>query len=119
LSGIQKELGPKGFAVAAGVLNEDGNIPEFIQRFNPGFPVGNINRLGAYEYMQMKSDEHVFVPFMVFIDRKGIIRSQYTGRDTILDEASSDKTLRDEAEKFLNERGTTGKAKPAAKPAAH
>ena len=119
MSGIQKELGPKGFAVVAGVLNEDGNIPEFIQRFNPGFPVGNINRLGAYEYMQMKSDEHVFVPFMVFIDRKGIIRSQYTGTDKILDEAQSDKTLRDEAEKYLNEGSRTVKAKPKAKPAAH
>jgi len=119
LSGIQKELGPKGFAVIAGVLNEDANIPEFIQRFNPGFPVGDINRLGAYEYMQMKSDERVFVPFMVFIDRKGIIRSQYTGTDKILDEAQSEKTLREEAEKYLNDRGSAGKAKPNAKRAAH
>jgi hypothetical protein len=119
LSGIQKELGPKGFAVIAGVLNEDANIPEFIQRFNPGFPVGDINRLGAYEYMQMKSDEHVLVPFMVFIDRKGIIRSQYTGTDKILDEAQSEKTLREEAEKFLNEGSRTGKAKPKPKPAVH
>lgn len=111
MSGIQKELGPKGFAVVEGVVNEDGNIPEFIQKFNPSFPVGKANTLGVLEYMQMNPSVRAFVPYMVFIDRQGIIRAQYTGSDKIMDESVSDKLLREEAEKYLNESPAKPKAK--------
>jgi len=110
LSGIEKELGPKGFAVVAGTLNDDPNIPDFIQRFTPSFPVGEANKQDAINYMQFDPAQRLpFVPYMVFIDRKGVIRAQYTGSDKILDETQSDKLLREEALKFLNERATKPK----------
>jgi hypothetical protein len=65
--------------------------------------------------MQMRLTDRVFVPYMVFIDRKGMIRSQYTGTDPILNEAQSEKLLRDEALKYLNESAGPAKAKPAHK----
>jgi hypothetical protein len=117
LSGIQKELGPKGFAVVAGTLNDNPNIPDFMQRFNPGFPVGEVNHLGVYEYLQMNPGMRVFVPYMVFIDRKGMIRSQYTGTDKIMDETQSGALLREEALKFLSE--SAGPAKTKAKSSSH
>ena len=117
MSGIQKELGPKGFAVLAGTVNDDPNIPEFNQRFEPGFPIGEADKLGALEYMQMDpSKRPPFVPYVVFIDRKGIIRAQYTGSDKILDESQSDKLLREEALKLLNDKAAPGKAKPKKQP---
>ncbi len=117
MSGIQKDLGPKGFQVLAGTINDDPNIPGFIQQFNPPFPVGSADKLGAMQYMQINLKERPpYVPYMVFIDRKGIIRSQYTGSDKILDETQSDKLLRAEAEKFLNEGAAT---KPQAKRKPH
>ncbi|HEV2691119.1 MAG TPA: hypothetical protein VGV35_21330 [Bryobacteraceae bacterium] len=94
-------------------MNDDPNIPDFIQRFNPTFPVGEANKLGAFEYMQLDtSQKPPFVPYMVFIDRKGMIRAQYTGADKILDESQSDKLLREEALKLLNESAAPGKSKP-------
>ncbi|HYL76678.1 MAG TPA: hypothetical protein VEU96_20860 [Bryobacteraceae bacterium] len=110
MSGIEQELGPKGFAVVAGTLNDDPNIPDFIQRFHPNFPVGEANKLDAIQYMQFPPAQRLpFVPYMVFIDRQGVIRAQYVGSDKILDETQSDKLLREEALKFLNE--TTAPAK--------
>jgi len=98
--------------VVAGTLNDNPNIPEFIQRFNPGFPVGEANHTGAYEYMQMSMTARVYVPYMVFIDRKGIIRSQYTGTDKIMDETQSGALLREEALKYLNESSAPSKSRP-------
>jgi hypothetical protein len=98
--------------VVAGTINDNPNIPDFIKRFNPSFPVGEANHLGAYEYMQMSLTERVYVPYMVFIDRKGIIRSQYTGTDKIMDEALSGALLREEALKYLNESAAPAKSKP-------
>ena len=93
LSEIQKEFGNKVFAVLAGTLNEDPDIPSFIQRFNPTFPIGEANKLAAFQYMQLSLKERPpFVPYMVFIDRKGTIRSQYTGSDKILDGPESGET---------------------------
>jgi len=112
LSEIQKELGDKGFAVLAGTLNEDPDIPSFIQRFNPTFPIGEANKLAAFQYMQLSLKERPpFVPYMVFIDRKGTIRSQYTGSDKILDGPESAKLLREEALKFVDENTTPVKSK--------
>jgi hypothetical protein len=101
--------------VVAGTINDNPNIPDFIRRFNPGFPVGEANHLGAYEYMQMHLTDRAYVPYMVFIDRKGMIRSQFTGADPILNEAESEKLLREEALKYLNESAAPARQKPAHK----
>jgi hypothetical protein len=116
LSGIQKDLGPKGFQVLAGAINDEPNIAGFIQQYNPPFPVGIANKLGAIQYMQIGMTERLpYVPYMVFIDRMGTIRAQYVGDDKVLDETQSDKLLRAEAEKLLNE----GAAKPKPTRKAH
>jgi len=71
--------------VIEGVLNEDANLPDFIQRYNPPFPVGMADRLKVYEYLQMSPMLRAYVPWMVFIDRKGMIRAQFTGTDPALE----------------------------------
>lgn len=78
--------------------------------------MGEANHLGAYEYMQMNLSARVYVPYMVFIDRKGIIRSQYTGTDKIMDETQSGALLREEALKYLNESTAPAKTKPKSPP---
>jgi len=53
------------------------------------------------------------VPFVVFIDRQGVIRAQYTGVDEAFFDNQQEQHMRDEVEKLLNEGGA--KVKPAAK----
>jgi hypothetical protein len=102
----------------AGTLNDNPNIPDFMQRYNPGFPVGEADKLGAFQYMQLDLGQRPpFVPYMVFIDRQGMIRAQYVGTDKILDENQSEKLLREEALKFLNESAAPEKSRK--KSAAH
>ncbi len=50
----------------------------------------------------------------MFIDRKGVIRAQYTGVDEAFFDAQQEQHMRDEVEKLLNEGGGV-KHKPAHK----
>ena len=113
MSGIAKDLKPKGFEVAVGAVNEDGNVPDFIKTYNPPFPVGKAGGMNALEYLQWPPSERPLVPFMVFIDRKGMIRAQFTGADAKFFDDGQEKNIREQAQKLLNE-GTTP-AKKAAK----
>lgn len=114
LNGIQKDLGPKGFQVLAGAM-DDGSIPDFIKRFDPQFPVGHVDQINVMTYMQLSPNTRTLVPFILFIDRNGMIQSQYTGGDTFLsDEASQEKSIRDELAKYMNKSNTK-----VARPAAH
>lgn len=109
MNGIAKDLKPKGFEVAAGAVNEDGNVPDFIKTYNPPFPVGKAGGLNALEYLQWPPNIRPLVPFMVFIDRKGMIRAQFTGADTAFFENEQEKNIREQAEKLLNEGATPAK----------
>jgi hypothetical protein len=92
-----------------GALNADANLPLFIQQFQPSFPVGMANQLDALNFMQISPMVRTFVPYIAFIDRKGIIRAQFTGGD-VTDE-TLEKILRENAEKLVNERSRPAKAK--------
>jgi hypothetical protein len=103
LSGIEKDLGPKGFAVVEAAVNENPDIPGFVQKYSATFPVGTAAGLGALEYMQWPPSQRPLVPLMAFIDRTGVIRAQYTGYDTEFFGDNLEKNIRAEAEKLLKE----------------
>jgi hypothetical protein len=109
LSGIAKDLKPQGFEVAEGAVNEDANVPDFIKTYNPPFPVGKAGGLNALEYLQWPPNVRPLVPFMVFIDRKGMIRAQYTGADTKFFDDGQEKNIREQVEKLLHEGATPAK----------
>jgi peroxiredoxin len=112
---IYPELAPKGLAVVEAALNENPDIGSFVAQFKVPFPVGTASVLPALDYIQWPKDKRPLVPFLVFIDRNGVIRAQYTGVDEAFFDAQQEQHMRDEAEKLLNE--GSGKAKPAHKPA--
>lgn len=67
------------------------------------------NQLDALNFMQISPMVRTFVPYIAFIDRKGIIRAQFTGGD-VTDE-TLENVLRENAEKLVNERSHPAKAK--------
>ena len=91
-------------------------FPSFVSQFKVPFPVGTAGVMSALDYIQWPKDKRPLVPFLVFIDRKGVIRAQYTGVDEAFFDNQQEQHMRDEAEKLLNEGG--GKAKPAHKTSA-
>jgi peroxiredoxin len=110
---IYPELAPKGFAVVEAALNDNPNIPSFVSQFKVPFPVGTAGVLPALDYIQWPKDKRPLVPFLVFIDRNGVIRAQYTGVDEAFFDNQQEQHMRDQAEKLLNE--GSGQAKTAHK----
>lgn len=114
LEGMYPELAPKGFAVVEAALNENPDIPSFVSQNKVPWPVGTAGVLAALDYIQWPKDKRPLVPFVVFIDRQGVIRAQYTAVDeAFFADNQQEQHLRDEVDKLLNEGG--GKAKPAHK----
>ena len=109
LSGIYRDLGPKGLEVVEAAVNEGADVPAFIQQFQPPFPVGTAGALAALDYMQWPKEKRPLVPFVVFIDKQGMIRSQYTGVDEAFFDDHQEQHLRDEISKLMMERVAHGK----------
>ena len=87
-------------------INENPNVPGFIQTFKPNFPVGTSDNGKVREFMQIPMFERSFVPFLVLIDRQGVIRFQHTGGELAYfneDVVKQAKNIRDDAEKLLTE----------------
>ena len=80
---LQAEYGPRGFQVLATAIEDMAAmaVPDFIKRFQPNFPVGYNNRQQLIEYLQLNADMRMMMPQLVFVDREGTIRAQYSGDD--------------------------------------
>ena len=76
-------------------------IPAFIQQFQPNFPTGYADFNSVLEYLQLSMMTPGYVPKMVFIDRKGVIQSQYEGQNPFFTDQDQDKNVRAELEKML------------------
>jgi peroxiredoxin len=114
LGGIYPQLAAKGFAVVEAALNDNPDIPSFVSQFKVPWPVGTAGVLQALDYMQWPKDKRPLVPFIVFIDRQGVIRAQYTGVDeAFFEDSKQEQHIREQAEMLLDEAG--GNAKPARK----
>lgn len=106
LSALEKEFGPRGLQVIEGAMSQDAKteIPKFIQDFSPAFPVGYIDYADAAKFMGFDPTSRHFVPFLTFVDRKGMIRGQYDGKSPFNAEDVQAKNIRDMVVKLIAER---------------
>lgn len=104
LSTMQNEYGARGFQVLASAIEDMAkmNVPDFIKRFQPPFPVGFSNRKDVEAYLQHPEILRLLMPQLVFIDRTGTIRAQYAGDDKFFFD-DQDKHLREQIEGLLKE----------------
>jgi len=103
LTGLQREYGPRGLQVLAAAFNPMANmlVPDFIKQYQPSFPVGYTDRIPVHTYLDHPETMQMYVPVLVFIDRKGMIRHQYLGDDPF--QQNQEKNLRDTIEALLKE----------------
>jgi peroxiredoxin len=94
LSGLERDLGPRGFQVVGVAFNEEAqNSPEAIHRFvaanQVNFPVGAASREAVMKYLGISVVERFVVPQIMIVDRKGVIRAQsdFMGTSELQDEA--------------------------------
>lgn len=104
LSTMQNEYGPRGFQVLASAIEDMAamNVPDFIKRFQPPFPVGFNNQTDVDGYLQHPVIFRLLMPQVVFIDRQGNIRAQYAGDDKFFAE-DQEKHIREQIEVLLKE----------------
>ena len=115
LSDLQKTYGDRGLQVVGAVFNENAPklVPDFI-RYKPAFPVGYAARSEVVGYLNGADPvAELWVPVVVFIDRKGVVRNQYLGDDPF--QKFFENNVRQKIEAMLREPASSKKAAPAGK----
>jgi hypothetical protein len=112
---MQNDYAPRGFQVLASAIEDMAkmDVPDFIKRFQPPFPVGFNNRDAVEAFLQHPTMFRMLMPQVVFIDRQGTIRAQYAGDDKFFAE-DQDKHLREQIEALLKESPAPQKKRAAA-----
>jgi thiol-disulfide isomerase/thioredoxin len=105
----QKQYGPRGFQVVESAVEQGaaGNVPGFLKKFNPPFPVGSDTRDPVLAFLARPAGARMLMPQLVFIDRQGMVRAQYSGEEPFFEESQADGNIRAKIEELL-------KAAPAA-----
>ena len=113
LDKLYKEYGPRGFQPLGIATNEMAQlyVPDYVKKYNLSFPVGYASRDTALAFLQHPVMLTMYVPQLVFIDRKGVIRGQYSGTDPFFQ--NEEKNMRAMIESLLNEPATADAGKKA------
>lgn len=88
LNKMYREFGAQGFTPIAVAINENANlyISDFVTKFGIAFPVGWQRSETALSFLQHPAMERMMMPQIAFIDREGVIRSQFPGTDKFFEE---------------------------------
>jgi hypothetical protein len=113
LGPISNEYGPRGAQVVECAFNEAARaaLPGFMKQFQPPFPVGYCDRASVDAYLQRSVMDitPLYVPHIVFLDRKGVIRADYAGESDFL--VKPTENIRKELDKLLSATAAKGKKK--------
>jgi peroxiredoxin len=109
---LYKEYGPQGFQPLGVAFNDRATllVPDYIKQLGLSFPVGVSPREPVVQFIQHPADQILYVPQLLIIDRKGVIRGQYAGSSDFFKAEAEEANMRAEIEKLLKE----GAAKPRA-----
>lgn len=111
LNKLQSEYTGRGLQVLACAIEDAAkqNLPGFIEKFKPAYPIGYAPRDSVYAYLQHPSMVILNMPALVFIDRTRTIRAQFKGDSPVFNEGDQEKNLRGEIDKLLKQGTVTSK----------
>jgi peroxiredoxin len=100
---LYKELGPRGFQPIDIAFNDGAAalVQDFASQLGLTYPAGWAPRDTVLQYLQYSYVEPLYVPQLIVVDRKGIIRAQHGGLDDFLKDIEPN--LRKVIEPLLNE----------------
>ena len=109
---IQKDYAARNVQVVECAFEEEAstNFPMFLKAFEPNFAAGYTTAAAVKQFLRWNdmADGMLMVPYMIFIDARGIIQGDFSGKDGFF--GQSDKRIRGELDKLLKT-----PPKPAAK----
>lgn len=105
LSRIAKDYAGKDVQILATAVEPMSslNIPDFKKKYLPEFPIGYNDQNYVAKFLGLPPDTPLFFPQVVFIDRNGIVRAQFTGGDKPMEKEVQEKNLRETLEKTIKE----------------
>ena len=111
LNTIQKDYAARNVVVVECAFEEGvtNNFPMYLKALQPNFAAGITNEPEVKKFLLWndKRDGILMIPYMIFIDARGIIRGDFNGKDGFFTEG--EKNIRAQLDKLT---------KPAAPPAA-
>jgi peroxiredoxin len=101
LTKFQSEYAAKGVQVLGAVFDPGAatRAVQFEKQLGLNFPIGSSEQGPVLEFLSLPPADPYFVPAIVFIDKKGMIRSQYVGDEKFLN--NQDVNIRTEIDKML------------------
>jgi peroxiredoxin len=113
LTQVQNEYAAKGVQILGAVFDKDAKsrVQQFNKQLGLNFPVGYSEQASVLEFLKLPPNDPYFVPILVFIDKRGTVRSQYVGDETFL--SHQEANIRAEIDKMLK---ASAPAATAAKP---
>jgi peroxiredoxin len=103
LNQVAKEYAGRGVQVVECAFNEDAlrTMPEFQERFTPPFPLTYSSPAAVSAFLQRTifDVKPLNVPYLVLIDRSGVIRAEFPGESPFFQDAGTN--LRAELNKLL------------------
>lgn len=115
LTQVQKEYAARGVQVLGAVFGQGdaSRVADFHKSLGLNFPVGVSQPGTVLEFLQVPVTDPYFVPILVFIDKRGMIRSQYVGDETFLNK--QEVNIRAELDKLLKPAGVSRTGSAATK----
>ncbi len=103
LNTLQPEYAPKGVQILESCFNEGAQnlTADFKKTYVRGFPVGFNEKMTVLEFLQHSVVEPYLVPIIAYVDRKGMVRSQYIGDENYL--ANPEQSIRASLDALLKE----------------
>jgi peroxiredoxin len=107
LNVISKEFAGKPVQILGCAFNDgaQGVLSQFIQTYQPNFPVGYCSRDVVLNYLQFPVLKPLYVPHMVFLDKRGIVRGDFVGESEFM--TRPDVNVRNEIDQLLKAGTTT------------
>ena len=104
LKPLYEELKPRGLEIVGIAINPaaSGNLQEFAKQYGVEFPLSLGTRGDCTRFAGISVMARFYVPYMFFIDRKGMIREQHGGSDRAF-YRNQDQNIRAAVEALLKE----------------
>jgi peroxiredoxin len=113
-SKLHTEFGSRGFQPLAVAWNDMANmlVPDFIKTFKVNYPVAFASREAVLDYLGLSATVRTVVPQIVWIDRKGMIRSQTSAEAQAEDKMRMEPYWREMVEALTAEQDTGARKTP-------
>jgi thiol-disulfide isomerase/thioredoxin len=121
LTKMHHEFGSQGFTPVAVAINDMAHmfVTDFVKNFGISFPVGWQVRDNALVFLQRSEMEPLMMPQLAFIDKEGMIRSQFAGNDPFfVDDLKQEANMRAEIKALLQPTAKKAAANTPAPPSA-